>query len=312
MNPAGKLFPVYFGRSSVCMGILLCAVATPARAQNAASGAISGQVTDQQGGAVPGAAVRLTEVSTNSVTTTVTNEAGRYVFPTVPSGTYDLTVTKEEFSLAKMAAQKVEVGMSLTMNVSLQLGQTTTTVELQGAVGADLQVMNATVGSTISGDSLQMLPNLGRDASTLAVLQVGVTAFGNTAGANADQNSFQLDGGNNSNDMDGNQRTYTPSNGYTGSASTGGSPSGVMPTPVESIEEFKVGTSNQTADCAGAAGSQFQMVTKRGTNTFHGAAYEHYFASNVAAANKWINNHTPCPATICPGGLPYTPLPVTH
>jgi len=294
------------------MGILLCAVATPARAQNAASGAISGQVTDQQGGAVPGAAVRLTEVSTNSVTTTVTNEAGRYVFPTVPSGTYDLTVTKEEFSLAKMPSQKVEVGMSLTMNVSLQLGQTTTTVELQGAVGADLQVMNATVGSTISGDSLQMLPNLGRDASTLAVLQVGVTAFGNTAGANADQNSFQLDGGNNSSDMDGNQRTYTPSNGYTGSASTGGSPSGVMPTPVESIEEFKVGTSNQTADFAGAAGSQVQMVTKRGTNTFHGAAYEHYFASNVAAANTWKNNHTPCPAILCPGGLPDTPLPVTH
>ncbi|PWU09169.1 MAG: carboxypeptidase regulatory-like domain-containing protein, partial [Terriglobia bacterium] len=111
---------------------------------------------------------------------------------------------------------------------------------------------------------------------------------------------------NNSSDMDGNQRTYTPSNGYSGTASTGGSPSGVMPTPVESIEEFKVGTSNQTADFAGAGGSQVQMVTKRGTNTFHGAAYDHYFASNVGAANLWKNNHTPS------SGLPYTPLPSTH
>jgi hypothetical protein len=306
MNPTKEFF--YIGVSS----LLLCLVPTSAWAQNAASGALAGQVTDQQGAAVPGATVKLTEISTNSTTTTVTNEAGRYVLPTVPPGTYDLTVTKEGFSLSKIPAQKVDIGMSLTINVALQLGQTTTTVEVQAEAGADLQVMNATIGSTIGADSLQLLPNLGRDASTLAVLQVGVTAFGNTAGANADQNSFQLDGGNNTNDMDGNQRTYTPSNGYTGTASTGGSPSGVIPTPVESIEEFKIGTSNQTADFSGAAGSQVQMVTKRGTNTFHGAAYEHYFASNVAAANLWKNNHTPCPASLCPGGLPYTPLPVTH
>src|SRR5262249_38884663 len=163
----------------------------------------------------------------------------------------------------------------LTINVALELGQTSTIVEVSAAPGAELQVTNATVGSTITADTLPYLPNLGRDASTLAVLQMGVNAFGNSARGHPDPNRFQLDGGNNSNDMDGNQRTYTPSNGYTGTLSTGGSPSGVMPTPVESIEEFKVGTSNQTADFAGAAGSQVQMVTKRGTNTIHGAAYEH-------------------------------------
>jgi hypothetical protein len=286
--------------------IFLSLGAARAWAQNAATGVIVGQVTDQTGAAIPGANVKLTEVSTNSTTNTTTNEAGRFTFPTVPPGTYDLVVTKEGFALTRLPAQKVEVGMALTMNVALELGQTSTIVEVAAVAGAELQTTNSTVGSTISGDSLQYLPNLGRDASTLATLQVGVTAFGNTAGANQDQNSFQLDGGNNSNDMDGNQRTYTPSNGYTGTASTGGSPSGVMPTPVESIEEFKIGTSNQTADFAGAAGSQIQMVTKRGTNTFHGAAYEHYFASNVGGANSWKNNHTPS------GNLPYTPLPVTH
>ena len=302
MNPANNFARVI--ASSIFFTLL--GDCQPAWAQNVASGAIAGQVTDPQGSGVPGATVKLTETSINSVTTTNTNEAGRYAFPTVPSGTYDLTVTKEGFALTRIASQKVEVGMSLTVNLPLQLGQTTTTVEVQEAAGAELQVMNATVGSTISGDALQLLPNLGRDASTLATLQVGVTPFGNTGGANADQNSFQLDGGNNSSDMDGNQRTYTPGNGYTGSGSTGGSPSGVMPTPVESIEEFKVGVSNQTADFAGAAGSQIQMVTKRGTNAFHGAAYEHYFAANIGAANYWKNNHTPS------GSLPFTPLPVTH
>jgi hypothetical protein len=297
---------VPFARVRAYVLILLSLCATPGWTQNVATGAISGQVTDESGAAVPGASVRLADASTNSTTSTVTNEAGRYSFPAVSPGSYDLTVTKEGFAATKMASQKVEVGMSLTMNVAMQIGQATTVVEVQAEAGAELQVMNSTVGSTIVGDSLQLLPNLGRDASTLAVLQVGVTAFGTTAGANQDQNSFQLDGGNNSSDMDGNQRTYTPSNGYTGSSSTGGAPSGVMPTPVESIEEFKIGTSNQTADFAGAAGSQVQMVTKRGTNTFHGAAYEHYFASNVGAANLWKNNHTPS------GSLPYTPLPSTH
>lgn len=290
------------------LGFLISLSLGPALAwaQNVATGVISGQVTDQTGAAIPGANVMLTEISTNSTTNTSTNETGRFTFPNVAPGRYDVTVTKEGFALSKVAAQKVDVGMSLTVNVALELGQTTTLIDVAAVAGAELQVTNATVGSTITGDTLQYLPNLGRDASTLATLQVGVTAFGNAAGANQDQNSFQLDGGNNSSDMDGNQRTYTPSNGYTGTSSTGGAPSGVIPTPVESIEEFKIGTSNQTADFAGAAGSQVQMVTKRGTNIFHGAAYEHYFASNVGGANFWKNNHTPS------GNLPYTPLPVTH
>ena len=79
-----------------------------------------------------------------------------------------------------------------------------------------------------------------------------------------------------------------------------------MPTPVESIEEFKVATSGQTADFNGSSGSQVQMVTKRGTNAIHGSAYEYYYATDVGAANTWDNNHTPS------GNLGYTPLPITH
>src|SRR5215831_5641939 len=302
----GSLRKISSAPLHTCIALILSFHSVPARAQNVATGVISGQVTDQQGAVIPGALLKLSDLAINSSSSTSSNEAGRYTFASVPPGNYELTVTKEGFAISKMTPLKVEVGQSLSMNVLLQIGQATTIVEVQENAGAELQVMNATIGSTITGDSLQLLPNLGRDASTLAVLQVGVTAFGNTAGANQDQNSFQLDGGNNSSDMDGNQRTYTPSNGYTGSSSTGGAPSGVIPTPVESIEEFKIGSSNQTADFAGAAGSQIQMVTKRGTNAFHGAAYEHYFASNVGGANFWKNNHTPS------GNLPYTPLPVTH
>ena len=121
------------------------------------------------------------------------------------------------------------------------------------------------------------------------------------AGAMSDENTFQLDGGNNSSDMDGNLTVYTPS------YASNGAPTGVMPTPVESIEEFKVNTAGQTADFNGSSGSQVQMVTKRGTNQFHGAGYEYYFASDVGAANTWDNDHKPNGK-----GLGYTPIPITH
>ena len=137
------------------------------------------------------------------------------------------------------------------------------------------------------------------------MLQVGVSLAGNVAGAATDQNGFGLDGGNNSDDMAGSNSTYTAANGYSGAGATGGTPTGVIPTPIESIEEFKIGTTGQTADFNSAGGSQIQMVTKRGTNDVHGALYEYYFGSNVGAANLWRNNHT-----LVNGQA--TPLPSTH
>src|SRR5947209_6935283 len=130
MNRVIKLFFVLVVLPLVC--------ATPAVSQNVASGAISGQVMDQQDAAVAGAAVKLTENSFKSVTTTWTNGAGRYVFPAVPPGTYHVTVAKEGFSLAKLSSQKVDVGMSITMNFSMQLGQTTTTIEVHAGASAEL------------------------------------------------------------------------------------------------------------------------------------------------------------------------------
>jgi hypothetical protein len=288
----------------VCASLLLAFSSVPAWAQ-AATGTIAGVVADPSGAAVVNAEVAIIDPSTNSSLNTKTNEVGRYIFANVSPGTYDLTVVATGFTQSKIAAQKVDVGESLTLNVTLQVGATSTVVEVQAAAGAELQTLNATIGSTIRNDQLQLLPNLGRDASSLSVLQVGVSLAGNVAGAATDQNGFQLDGGNNSDDMAGTNTTYTVGNGYSGGGSTGGTPTGVIPTPIESIEEFKVGTTGQTADFNAAAGSQVQMVTKRGTNQFHGALYEYYFGSSVGAANLWRNNHT-----LVNGEA--TPLPDTH
>jgi hypothetical protein len=276
---------------------LLSVIGMPIWAQTTT---VSGEVTDPTNAAVAGTVVNLTDVSTKQVLTTATNDAGRYIFVSVAPGDYSITFSKTGFSTRKIDKQHVEVGLALTLNAVLELGSTSTVVEVTTVAGAELQTMNATVSSTLRGDSLELLPNLGRDASSLWLNQPGVSPEGSVAGAVFDQNTFRLDGGNNSNDMDGSMTIYTPS------FASNGAPTGTVPTPVESIEELKVSTTGMTADFNSSSGSEVQMVTKRGTNQFHGSGYEYYYASDVGAANSWDNNHTPA------DGFQYTPLPITH
>jgi hypothetical protein len=279
--------------------------------QMAGTGQIEGTVTDRSGGAVIGATVTLVDSETNIARTTTTNDAGRYAFSNVTPGTYNLTINKTGFRAAKVSDQEILVGSTRTLNVALEIGSTTETVEVT-ATNAEMQTMNATIGNTLTGLALESLPGLGRDVSTFVTLQPGVSPDGSVAGANQDQNSYQLDGGNNSSDMDGTMNTYTPSfagdptggvvnsfvtaTGVSG-APGGGGPTGVMPTPVDSIEEFRVGTTNQTADFNSSAGAEVQMVTKRGTNSWHGTGYEYYLV-NTWNANSFDNNAsgTPIPS----------------
>src|SRR6266513_5080026 len=286
----------------VALSCLLALTPSSLFAQAASAGTIDGTVTDATGAAVAGATATLTDIGTNTSRTATTNEAGRYLFINVPPGTYNLTVNKTGFRLAKFTNQVVSVGTTLTLNVALEVGSVAQIVEVT-ATNADLQTMNATVGNTVSGVMLSSLPSIGRDASTFVTLQPGVAPDGSVAGAVYDQNSFTLDGGQNTNDMDGSMNIYTPSfagdttGGLIGAAVTGnagGGPTGVMPTPSDSIEEFRVGTTNQTADFNSSAGAQVSMVTKRGGNSWHGTAYETYLDNNFNA-NTYDNNATSTP-----------------
>ena len=275
----------------VCMGNGLSAWA-----QSASSGTVAGSVNDQSGAVVAGATVTLTDTSTNNARPTTTNASGRYFFADVTPGIYNITVSKQGFATTKTEHQEVQVGASLTVNLSLQVGGASVVVEVQGAAN-DLQTMNATVGNTINSVALDALPSIGRDVSTFVELQPGVTPEGSVAGTVNDQSYFSLDGGNNSNDMDGNMSTYTAT--YAGDPTGGvaaqntfyltGNPTGVLPTPQDSVEEFKVNTAGQTADFNSSSGAEVKVVTKRGTNAWHGTAYEYYFDNNWSS-NSWQNN----------------------
>ena len=287
-------------RSRFEFGLLLCLfslVPSALFSQSSSTGTVAGTVTDPSGAAVAAAAVTLTDKATNIPRTASTNENGRYILVDVPAGTYDLMVSKQGFRISRLNDQTVNVGTALTLNVALEVGSVAESVEVT-ATNAELQTLNATVGNTISGVALDSLPSISRDASTFFTLQPGVAPDGSVAGVAMDQNSFQLDGGQNTNDMDGSMNIYTPSfagdvtgglikNEVTGNA--GGGPTGVMPTPIDSIEEFKVSTTNQTADFNSSAGSQVSMVTKRGTNAWHGTGYEYYLDNNWSA-NTFDNN----------------------
>jgi len=309
-------------RVALLLAALFCLFAVPSSpvfAQTAGSGEVAGTVTDPSGGAVVGAAVTLTDNATSRTRTAVTNEAGRYILVDIASGAYTLTVSKTGFRISKLVDQQVSVGSTLTLNVTLEIGSVAETVEVTVTAGAELQTMNATVGNTISGVTLSALPAIGGDVSTFVALQPGVGPDGSVAGAVVDQSTFMLDGGQNTNDMDGSMQVYTPSfggdptggiaagNGLRGGGSAGGVPTGVMPTPSDSVEEFKVATTGQTADFDTSAGAQVQVVTKRGTNAWHGTAYEYYLDNNFNA-NTWQNNGVVNAA----GQSDPTPLPSFH
>lgn len=278
--------------------------------QATSSSSISGVVKDQQGASIPGTDVSLIDPSTNTTLSASSNEAGRYIFLNVSSGKYAMTFTKSGFNLYRVDALDVQVGAVLTINATLQIGATTTTVEVTATSGAELQTTNASVGTTLDGSQLQALPNMGRDVSTLAVLQPGSTMSGNIAGAVGDQNTYTLDGGNISDDMAGNTTGYNTNFTGFGGTQTSGVPSGVVPTPVESIEEVKVSTFGQTADFNNSSGGNIQMATKRGNNQFHGSAYMYYFETTIGAANGWTANHTP--VTLNGVSYPYTPIITNH
>ena len=255
----------------------------------ATTGTITGRVTDATGAVVPGAAVTITDTTTKTARDTTSNKEGLYVFVDVPPSTYDITVNKQGFKVAAIVGQELIVGQSLTANVTLEVGAATQTVEVTSTPGAELQTLNSTMGTTLGGDTILTLPNVNRDATTLLTFQPttaptfggaeGNTSGGQVAGSMSDQNTFTLDGGDSTSDLEGDNNYVAGNRVYVG-------PQAAIPTPVESIQEFKVATNNQTADFSSSAGGQVMLVTKRGTNQWHGSGYD-YFQGDWLDAAGW-------------------------
>jgi len=277
-------------RFALFLAVLIMAAPGLLWGQANATGTITGLIVDQSGGVIPGAEVTITDVSTGTYRTQPTNPSGLFFFTNVTVGFYNVTVSAKGFRKMSVPRQEVTVGQQVTLNLTMEVGLTTQTVEVTAAPGAELQTMNSTMGQSLSGDAILNMPAMSRDVTGLLnYVPTAQPSFngsttnyqaGGIGGQMSDQNSYILDGGLNTDDLAGN-------NGYpTGYSSV---ITGAMPTPIESIEEFKVNTNNTTSDFSTSAGAQILMTTKRGTNTFHGSAYD-YLQNSALNSNDFFNN----------------------
>lgn len=276
---------------ALCFAVLVSATLVWGQAGGAGYGTVTGRITDQSGAAVPDATVTIMDTATHTMRSATTNGTGLYVFSDVKPSTYDVTVAKSGFQKAILNGQTVVVGLALNLNVTLKVGATTQTVQITATPGAELQTLNSTMGTSLSGSAIIQLPTFSRDATSLLYFQptavpdfngaTGNVSSGTVAGQTSDQNTYSIDGGNATDNLSGD-------NGYINSFMAG---IAAIPTPVESIQEFQVTTSNATADFSNSTGGHVMLVTKRGTNQFHGSAYD-YFQNSALDTNDWSNNFT--------------------
>ncbi len=282
------------------LAVFAVLVLTPAiaHAQGSSTATVTGTVTDQKGASVPGAAIALVNVATNESRTQTTNDTGYFTFVSVPPGTYRVTIKKDGFRTTTIGPLGVQVGKSATVDAQLEIGTMAQTIEVQAGAALELQTLDSAVGNVLERKMLDNLPSLARDATSLLLLQPlatpgfnspgspnstgeGDNTGGQVAGARSDQNTFLLDGGDASDSTAG-------SGQYSGT-NFNATPRAVVPTPIESLEEFRVVTTNSGASFSRSAGGEVQMVTRSGSNQFHGAAYE-YLQNNDLNANTWTRN----------------------
>ena len=233
---------------------------------------VSGTVTDPSGANVVNATVTALNVDTGATTTAATNESGIYVFGSLLPGKYRFTAEHMGFRQAAISDVEVSVGARLTINLPLELGQTTESIEVQANATA-LNTSSATIGNVVNGRKLLDLPLTGRSAYNLIATQPGVISGTNYVlnGNTGNSTNFTMDGINAQNNL------------LTGSFFLY---SNVV--SVDRAEEFRVVTSPADAEYGRGAG-QVQMITRGGSNQFHGSGFFEHRNTDLNA-NTWINN----------------------
>lgn len=259
---------------------LFSVLSNPAFAQDA-TGRVIGTVYDQQGGLVPDAKVTVTNAGTQILHSTVTDKDGYFEVLDLPIGTYRVSVEHDGFSKVVTQEQKLLINQSLRFDITLKLGTTNQTVTVEAQVSG-VETENPTLGQSVTSRQLINLPLNGRDVLDLALLQPGVTEadpdYGGAgtfsiAGGRPDSVTFLLDGGINNNLLDN---------------------SVVLDPNPDTIAEFRILTSNYTAEYGRNAAGIISVVTKSGTNEFHGSGFD-FLRNGAFNANTFFNKEGDVP-----------------
>jgi hypothetical protein len=264
-------------RTLFCLTVVFLS-STLAFAQTDAT--VSGTVTDPTGAHIVNATVTALNTATGIVTSTQTNQAGVYEFAALSPGQYRFTVEHPGFRKAVISDITLDVGSQLSVNIPLELGQASESVEVKGAASV-VNTSNASVGDVITGKKLLDLPLAGRSSYDLIVTQPGVIQGGgyNINGNRGGAVNFTTDGINSlDNLLAGSFQLYSNL------------------VSVDRAEEFRVVTSSADAEYGRGAG-QIQMITRSGTNAYHGSVWEE-FRNTDLNANDFFNNLNGTPRNV--------------
>jgi hypothetical protein len=249
---------------------------------------VTGTVTDSTGAIIPDAAVAIRNTETNVTTRTTTNSAGLFYAPALSPGLYEVTTNKQGFRANRLSDLRLTVGLTATVNVTLEVGTVTDAVEVT-ATAVQLEAQTSGLGKVVEQRRVVELPLLGRNPLALAATApgviptsgqrgtgqdiIGVSTTAQINGGLAQQNGVLIDGGES-------RGTTESGNAYT--------------VPIEAVGEFKVETSSYSAEFGRAAGGIVNVATKSGTNQLHGVLFE-FLRNDHLNANSWQNNRNRVP-----------------
>ena len=269
--------------------------ALAAMAQTGGTGAITGTITDPGGAVVPQAEIKVTNVATGESRSAMSGAAGTYSVPLLPPGTYRVEITKSGFKVLNFSSMHVVVTETATVNARLEIGRVSEQV-LVNAEGEQLQTSSAALGRVTDERMVMSLPLVTRNYTQIIGLNPGVSAdvtvatdLGrggggmsnfSTAGGQTKDNNYQMDG------MGANDLQNSGS--FSGGAA--------IPNP-DTIQEFKVQTSQYDATYGRNAGANVNVVTKGGSNALHGTLFE-FFRNEDLNANGFFNNQAGQPTPI--------------
>lgn len=254
-------------------------------------GSISGYVTDPAGAVIPKAQVTLVDQEKGFTFDAVTDDAGRYLFSAVPPGVYKVTTAVTGFDTLTRVGIHVDINQNVAVNLSLKVAGAVQTVK----VGAteNLNTEDATTGLVINRKAINDLPLIDRYAMDLTMLTPGVTETDDQCPVSCTGTNFISNGSRNSTAdilTDGASVTnFEPNGGITNAT--------YIPSP-EAIDQFKVQQSNFSAEYGFSGASIVNMITRSGSNKFHGSVYD-FIRNQITDANNWFNNYN---------GIPIAPI----
>jgi len=308
-----RLFPamstcirmMYRSWAVLCFALLVSFGASELQAQTT-NATINGQITDPQSRAVPGAEIQAVNIDTNVVYPSQTNSVGIYAIPGILPGRYRIMVRKDGFKVINKTDVVLNVQDILEQNFALEVGSTSESVTVTGSE-INMNTTDGSVGTVVDRAFVENIPLNGRSFQDLILLTPGIVtqtpqanppaSLGNNGdfsvnGQRAESNSYMIDGvsANTSAGGGGSARS-----GNVQSSTALGTTQSLV--SVDALQEFRVNSSTYSAEYGRSPGGQFSFITRSGTDSFHGSAFD-YLRNNYFDANNWFTDyyHTAAPA----------------